>query len=283
MKVSVIESAYDCGALDQRMGAGPPHLVRSGLIEDLESAGHDVEHTRLDLGPGLHPEVGAAVELMRRIAEVTAAAIERGRFPVVLSGNCNAALGAVTGIGSEGTAVLWFDAHGDLNTPETSASGFFDGQGYAMLQGHGWSSLAATIPGFAPVPGPLAALAAARDLDPPEIEHLESWAMPCFPMAGLRAATGPEALESFAARGQRLYVHVDLDALDPSVLVANHLVVPGGLRTDELGAAIAAAGRGAPIAGIGFASYAPESDRADAGPGIVSEILGGVVASLDPK
>ncbi len=262
------------------MGAGPTHLIRCGLAENLADAGHEIERTELDLGRGLHPEVGSAVELARRIARATSGAVEAGRFPVVLSGNCNAALGAVTGIGARGTGVLWLDAHGDLNTPQTSASGFFDGMCYAMLLGHGWDRLAATIPGFEPVSASLAAIAAARDLDPAEVEHIAGWGLTSLPVETLRQPAGLAAAERFAARARRLYVHVDLDALDPSALVANHLAVDGGLTVGELGAAIAAAGRGAPIAGIGFASYAPECDRDDEGPGVVTEILTAVLHAV---
>ena len=146
VKVTIVESSYDCGVHDQRMGAGPAHLIRSGLADDLAAAGHEVEHTRLDLGPGLHAEIGAAIELARRIAGVTSATVENDRFPVVLSGNCNGAVGAVTGIGARGTAVLWFDAHADFNTPATSPSGNLHGMPVAVVMGLGPESLTSLGP-----------------------------------------------------------------------------------------------------------------------------------------
>lgn len=279
MKLTLVEAPYDSGHRGRRMGAGPGHLLEAGLVEDLALGGHDVECVRLDLGEGFHAEVGTAFELMRRISRSVSAAVSAGRFPVVLSGNCNAAVGALSGLDSEAAAMLWFDAHGDLNTPETSLSGFFDGMGYSVLLGRSFSGLAGTVPGFRPLPGKRAAIAAARDLDPPELEHIARWGVSRFECARLRHAAGLEELEGFARGAGAVYVHVDLDALDPSELVANSLAVEDGLTVAELRAAIAAAARGAPIAGIGFASYDPSFDRSGAGPGAVREILGGVLDS----
>ena len=72
------------------------------------------------------------------------------RFPLVLAGNCNAAVGVVAGLGP-GAAVLWCDAHADFNTPETTTGGFLDGMGLATVTGRCWTSMAARVPGFVPV------------------------------------------------------------------------------------------------------------------------------------
>ncbi|MCP4201728.1 MAG: arginase family protein [bacterium] len=280
MKLTLVESPYDSGFRSQRMGAGPRHLINAGLAEGLGNAGHDVELIRLDLGPGLHGEIGAAVELMRRISRSVREAVATKRFPIVLSGNCNAAVGAVCGIGSAGTGVLWYDAHGDLHTSDTTESGFFDGMGYAMLLGQAFRALAATIPGFAAVPGHLAGIVGARDLDAPESEHIAAWGMEAFSVERLRSEPGLQALENFGRRARRIYVHVDLDVLDPSVLRANGFATPQGLTLAELEATINAVGRGAPVAGIGLASYDPAFDEENAGPAVAAHVL---AALLDPQ
>jgi arginase len=73
------------------------------------------------------------------------------RFPLVLGGNCGVALGVVAGLGGD-ARVVWADAHGDFNTPETTLGGFLDGMGLATLTGGCWTAITATIPGFAAVP-----------------------------------------------------------------------------------------------------------------------------------
>ena len=70
-------------------------------------------------------EIRTAFELLRALAERVRFAYNNGAFPLVLSGNCNGSLGTLAGIGSnDQTGIIWFDGHGDFNTPETTESGF---------------------------------------------------------------------------------------------------------------------------------------------------------------
>jgi arginase family enzyme len=72
-------------------------------------------------------------------------------FPLVLAGNCNTAVGTLSGADPEGLGVVWFDAHGDFNTPETTTTGFIDGMGLAIAVGHCWKAMARGVSGFSPV------------------------------------------------------------------------------------------------------------------------------------
>jgi arginase len=279
VQLSLIAAPYDSGRLLERMGAGPRHLLEHGLLERLREAGHEVEVTEVLLPDGFHTEVAAGVALMRRVAEEVAAARTADRLPVVLSGNCGIAVGTVSALGAESTGVLWFDAHGDLNTPETSPSGFFDGMGYAMLLGHGWQQLAATVPGFTPLPVGNAALLAARDLDPGEHELVAQTGLLALPPERLRESAGREALTALGRRVERVYVHVDLDALDPRVIRANYLPTPDGLEPEEVVAGATAVLTHAPLAAVGIASYDPREDERDPGPQVVAAILLGLLAA----
>src|SRR5215217_3258315 len=113
-------------------------------------------------------EIGAAVDLDRQLANAVAAARARGAFPLTLAGNCISSVGTVAGLGAGPTGVLWFDAHGDFNTPETTIGGFLDGMALATVVGRCWTSLAAGVPGFVPVAEENVVLVGARDLDPAE-------------------------------------------------------------------------------------------------------------------
>lgn len=279
MRLSLIAVPYDSGHWLERMGAGPRHLLERGLPERLREAGHEVEVVEILLPDRFHTEVAAGVALMRRVAAEVAAARAGGRLPVVLSGNCGAAVGTVSALGAGSTGVLWFDAHGDLNTPETSPSGFFDGMGFAMLLGHGWQQLAVTVPGFAPLPVTNAALLAGRDLDPGEHELVARTGLLALPPERLREPAGREALAAIGRRVDRTYVHVDLDALDPRVIRANYLPTPGGLEPEEVVAAAAAALAHAPLAAVGVASFDPGEDERDTGPQVVAAILLGLLAT----
>jgi arginase len=242
------------------MGAGPEQLIRGGLADRLERTGHDVR-----LFPVLAPEpangreVAAAFSLMVQVGRAVAAAREAGRLPLVLSGNCSvAAMGAVSGL-EDRTAVIWFDAHGDLNTPETTTSGFFDGMALSLALGRCWTGMAARIPGFQPVSPSDVALVGVRDLDPAERAFLGR--------DGVRAIAADELRESlpvFLASVRRhvvsAYVHVDLDVLDPSEGRVNAYAAAGGLTVDDVIWTIRQVIAGVPLGALALTAYDPAYD-----------------------
>jgi arginase len=262
MKLTLIQVPYDSGHCGVRMGRGPIHLVEQGLVDTLEKAGHEVEvvPVRLD---GFLTEVTSAPALHRQVAERVAAARAAGRLPVVLSGNCNtAAVGSLAGIGP--SAAVWMDAHGDLNTPETTSSGFFDGMAITVAMGKSWRSLTAKLPDFHPLDARNLVHVGARDFDPPELELIESAGIARVQVEDLRrdgveAALGG-ALDDIASRVDQVYVHMDLDVLDPSELKANAFSVPGGMTVEEVAEVVRTTGRQLRIAAAGVTAYDPDQD-----------------------
>lgn len=126
MRVELLSVPYDSGVRGARMGAGPEALLKSGLADRIASRGDEVSQTTIELPPdSFLPEVKAAFELDRRLAKAVSAAVARDAFPVVLSGNCISSLATVSGLGVSEPGVVWFDAHADFNTPETTKSGFW--------------------------------------------------------------------------------------------------------------------------------------------------------------
>jgi arginase len=262
MDVQLIVVPYDTAHRAWRSGAGPEHLLRAGLAAHLVANGHTVAEVQIIEADGAQrpAEIATGFELMRRVARAVRAARAVDQFPLVLSGNCNAAVGALSGLTPARRAVFWFDAHGDLNTPETTESGFLDGTGLATALGLCWARLVASIPGYQPVDPEATFLLAARDLDPPEAALVSRTRI-----TAVAASRVPAELRDLLAR-VRLeetvgYVHLDLDALDPAeVGRANSLPVPGGLSVEQLTEAIAAIRARLPVVGAGLASYAPEYD-----------------------
>ena len=152
MSVRVLAVPYDSGNRAVRMGAGPDRLPEHGVAHALCSAGYDLDVEHVEVRGDFRAEVATSFDLYRRLSHCTRAAIDAGTYPLVLAGNCGSALGTVSGAGSEGMDIIWFDAHGDFTTPETSTRGFLDGMGLAVLAGTCWQPLASTVPGFRPVP-----------------------------------------------------------------------------------------------------------------------------------
>ena len=260
MEIQLLGVPYDSAMHGARMGAGPEHLLNTGLEDHLRAAGHSTTLNIIE-APAEQPlaEIRTAFELNRTLAEGVRAASAAGRLPIVLAGNCNTAVGTLAGIGCEGAGVIWFDAHADYNTPETSLSGFLDGMALAIVTGRCWPKLAASVPGFEPVPEEDVLLIGARDMDPAEVKALESCPVTLFSSAQARTELG-SALEALSRRVHRVYVHVDLDILDPSEGRANALAAPGGLELGELEDALALIGKKLRIGAAAFTAYDPTLD-----------------------
>jgi arginase len=262
MHIQIIIVPYDSAHRAWRSGAGPEHLLRAGLAAHLRGRGHTVADVQvIEAGPEQPPtEIATGFELMRRVAVTVRAARDAGRFPLVLSGNCTASVGALSGLTPSRRVVFWFDAHGDLNTPDTTASGFLDGTGLATALGLCWQRLASSIPGFQPIEPEATFLLGARDLDPPEAELLARAPIKAVPTARI-AGDLPELLAGAGLEGALGHVHLDLDALDPArVGRANTFPVPGGLSVEQLTDTIAAIRARIPLGAATLASYAPEFD-----------------------
>src|SRR5262249_37330228 len=118
-------------------------------------------------------EIAVAFDVCRALAEHVKAARDSQAFPLVLTGNCGSALGTVAGLGIENLGIVWFDAHGEFNTPDTTRSGFLDGMGLTTMTGRCWRALALTVPGFIPVSDDRVILVGVRDLDLDERGLLE--------------------------------------------------------------------------------------------------------------
>lgn len=223
---------YDSGHRGLRMGAGPLRLV--------ERLGVDAE----EIVPASEwrAEIRTTFELYRALAARVA---ESEELPVVLSGHCGAAIGAAAGLSAD--AILWFDAHGDYNTPDTTDTGFLDGMCLAVATGRCWRGPARTIPGFTPVDPRRVVHVGARDWSPGEREALIA--------DGVRIGPDFDGLDA-----QRLLVHVDLDVIDSRYGRANAFACEGGLSPEEVLGVIDDARRRFPVVGLVIASYDPACD-----------------------
>jgi arginase len=220
------------------MGLGASVLARDEeFLAGLAGVGWDVAgETILPVDESL-PEVARIFELDRRLAHRVAGARAGGAYPLVLAGNCCSCLGTVAGAGAEDMGVVWFDAHADFDTTDDNLSGFTDVLGLAILTGSGWRALRETIPGFAPVRETDVVLAAVRDLEPYQRARLDGSEVRTVPGA-LDLAALDEALDGLREAVPRVYLHVDLDALDVGVGRANPYSAPGGPSLDTLLTAI---------------------------------------------
>mgnify|MGYP000548433434 CR=1 FL=1 len=266
MKAALISACYDSGHFGTGMGAGPQAILAAGLVDRLTASGHDVVASDIgQVGDRQGREIATGFAVCRAVSEAVSAARREDRLPVVLAGNCLTAAGAVAGEGAE--AVVWFDQHGDLNTPETSAYGFLDGMAFAVTLGLCWKPMAAAIPGVHPVDPARCVLVDGRDLDPDEVDLLER-----LPIA---RADCPAAAAAAVERCSKVptHIHLDLDIHDSQVLSVNRYAAPGGPEPQAVREAVCAVARAVPVSGLTITAYDPAFDVENRVPGAVAELL----------
>jgi arginase len=219
-------------------------------------------------GRTVRPELppGTQWERLAALQEAVAERVAATDGPVVVSGCCTTALGTVVGLQRAGLdpAIVWFDAHGDLQTPQTSTSGYAGGMVLRQLVG-GADPTSARRLGLRPVAEGDVLLVDARDLDPPEADFLASSAIRRVPVAEAPGALPPG----------HLYLHVDLDVLEPGAVGGLMFPVPGGAPPEALRSALAAVLATGRVAGIGLAcTYRPGHRPAAAVAELVADLFG---------
>jgi arginase len=247
MKIGLFTVPYDSGHRGLRMGRGPLHFVEHGAADRLRTAGHAVAESVVDVPAPFPTEVGTSFALHRALSEMVCAAAAGGALPLVLAGNCGSALGTVSGIRAASpndvsdVGVVWLDAHADFNTPDTTTSGFLDGQMLSALTGGCWRALTASIPGFRAVSDAHVMLVGARDLDAAEETALAASRVTWVRAADVRE-NGPQAaldaaLATLARRVSRVYQYAAPDGLSAAVvrevvsLVARHVPIAAAALT----------------------------------------------------
>jgi arginase len=210
-----------------------------------------------DFADDLRDSRGCILEAGGQVDDMLAAE----RFPVLLSSDCTICMTTFQAVIRHRplARVLWLDAHGDFNTPETTPSGFLGGMCLAAACGR-WDS------GFEPSLEPSRVLmCGVRDLDPGERVLVET--------AGVGNARPSEVAELL--RGEEVYVHLDLDVLDPDVLPAQ-FAVPHGLSDTGLRTLLGELRREATVVGLEITAFEAPEDEAERARRV--ELIAGILA-----
>ena len=246
-KAAIIGAALDLGAGRRGVDMGPSAIRYAGLEDRLQELGIDcddwgnVETVVAEATASGSPQarfLAQIKETCERIARAVARAVEQGRTPIVLGGDHSIALGTLGGLASvHGPGgVLWLDAHGDLNTPESSPSGNVHGMPLAAALGR-------DLEAFASDAWPLPALASehvvligVRSLDDGERAFVRESGIGIHTMSELdRRGIEPvmrEALERVAG-APFVHVSLDMDVVDPDMTPGVGTPVRGGLSYRE--------------------------------------------------
>ena len=245
-QVSLIGVPMDLGADRRGVDMGPSALRYGGLADQLERLGHtctDTGNLSVPRPEKRDPEAGdhgtrakyidAVQTVCERLADRVAAVRADGKLPLVLGGDHSIGIGTAAGVASDATGLLWFDAHGDFNTPETTPSGNVHGMALAAILGE-------TFEEWGRAPGIAAenvALVGLRDLDTGEQRLLEASDASAYTMTDIDergiSAVVREAIEVATAGVDDLYLSLDLDMLDPNEAPGVGTPVRGGVTYRE--------------------------------------------------
>jgi arginase len=283
MNIHIIAAPFDTAYENKRMGAGPMRLIERGIEQVLGESGHTVQVEQVAPKTPFLAEIKTAFELYAGIAERVQAALSTDAFPLVLSGNCGGAIGGAAGLDSPDVGVIWFDCHGDFNTPDTTGTGFLDGMGLATITGRCWRTVVKTIPGYHPIPEANVIHVGARDLDPDEkalLDESEVTVVDDFHIKGQGIQALVPALDALRGRVKRVYIHVDMDVLDSSQWPANPFPAPGGLTPTQVTEAIAMIGERFEVGAAGVASYDPSYDREERTLKAAFDVIKALVADM---
>lgn len=251
-KIRILGVPLDLGQSRRGVDMGPSALRIAHLAARLRELGHEVHDVgNLEIPDrDAVPNAPRAIDLLpaiaqacQRLAQQASQAVREGSAPLVLGGDHSLSAGSVAGVATafaergQRIGLIWLDAHGDLNTPESSLSGNVHGMPLAHLLGHGdprLSGLAGSGPAVRPEH---LAIVGARDLDPAERQHAREWGVRVFTMRdiderGMQSVMA-EAID-IATRGTAgMHISFDADFLDPREAPGVGTPVRGGVTDRE--------------------------------------------------
>ncbi len=214
-------SSYVCIGVPYYLGKSIPErgeveaLRQSGIADELNAEWVEIE-------PDFAGSDDPVLAVNRALAEAVAANADR--VPVVFANDCTSCLGMVKGLEAKAPAILWYDSHGDFNTPETTPSGFLGGMPLAALVGRGNQHLLRGLD-LQPIKESDVIVTDARNLDPEEGVMLRESAVTIYETL--------DALKVAALPDKPLYIHFDTDVVDSAEMPAMSYPEPGGPSLDD--------------------------------------------------
>jgi len=275
---------------------GPSALRIAGVSKVLEGLGYqvvddgDITVTCPEVQGMTDPKLKYLPEIVRTVSllcEKVQQSMARGEIPLVLGGDHSMAIGTISGVSThyrqEGKklGLLWFDAHGDANTPETTPSGNIHGMPLAVVLGRGAKELV-EVGGFASnesrVDPDRVVLIGVRSIDECERGVLKELGIVVFTMEnidrrGIHAVT-KEAIEIASAGTEALHVSFDVDVLDPSVATGVGTPSRGGLTYREAHTAMELVAESGKLCSLEMAEVNPVLDVRNSTAEVAVELIG---------
>jgi arginase len=235
-------------------------------LESLVEADWEVNEPQLPSG-NTQQRMGA---LYRPLADFISNSVGNGDLPVSVAGDCCSSLGILAGLQSAGVdpTLIWFDAHGDFNTWDTTPSGFLGGMPLAMLVGRGEQTIMELV-GTKPMLEEKVILSDGRDLDPGEREAVAS--------SKIHHLKDTADLLDYDLSPGPIWVHFDTDVIDAGEAPAMNYPVKGGPDVNDLQQVFTSLAHSGQIAAVSMSSWNPEMDHDGRSRAVSMMLLGNLI------
>ena len=267
VKVDVIKNPYGGQRNVPELSTNPDYIHAAGLERLIDEWGGDlirpVRDIRLTAEQENHYGAWNRMALANaNFADAVRDVSQDDLITIGLEANCNDLLGMLAGLKYDSNGdtrrvgLVFIDAHGDFNTPETTLSGMLGGMPVAVAAGHALHNIRKTAGLHEPLPMSHIVWGGVRDLDPLEAERFDEYSVQQFSVQDIRelSANLRQQIDALATRVDVIYVHIDMDVLDPAEVPGHDLAVDDGPSSKELAAAIALMFENPKTAALGIAS-----------------------------
>ncbi len=297
--VEIVGVPMDLGGNRRGVDMGPSAVRYAGLAEKLAAIGYSVKdrgNVRVadpDEGRATHQprrapaedvargrpkahNVSEIVRVCEELASVVADAARAGSIPVVLGGDHSLAMGTIAGLDRAGkrSGVIYIDAHGDINTPETSPSGNVHGMPFAVALGLAGEPFPASLRGT--TDGRCGVLLGIRDIDAGERTNIRRAGVTAITMADIDRTGMAAAMEraiGVASGAARIHLSLDMDAIDPNEAPGVGTPVRGGLTYREAQLAMEMLAASGKLGSIEIAEVNPILDTGNRTAGLAVELV----------
>ena len=252
VRLDVIKNPYGGSRNVPELSINPDYIHAAGLERLIDGWGGElirpVQEARLtEEQDKQYGEWNRMALANANFADLVRQGRRQDAITIGLEANCNDLLGMLAGLkydadGRQNTVGLVFiDAHGDFNTPETTLSGMLGGMPVAVAAGHALHNLRTTAGLAEPLPMEHIVWGGVRDLDPLERERFNQYEVQQFSVADIRSLSPGlrQQIDDLAARVDYIYVHIDMDVLDPAEVPGHGLTVPDGPSSADLARTVA--------------------------------------------
>jgi arginase len=267
IKVDVIKNPYSGARNTPELSTNPDYIHAAGLERLIGEWGGElirpVQDIRLTAEQERqYGEWNRMALANANFAEVVREGLQDDLITIGLEANCNDLLGMLSGLkyDSDGNArrvgLVFYDSHGDFNIPETTLSGMLGGMPVAVAAGHALHNLRQTTGLAEPLPMSDIMWGGVRDLDPLEADRFREYEVRQISVRDIREISD-NFRKQFAALADEVdvvYVHVDMDVLEPNEVPGHGLTVPDGPSSKALAAAIAVMFENPKTVALGIAS-----------------------------